>query len=150
MTTLENLHSLNNIIGEELQLYEKLRDFYVEKKKILIASKMDELYAIDDEILRLSDEIKSSTNHRRILCKDFDKENICLSDLENEAKVFDAGLADEFKQKKETTKNLLDEIKKQEKSSLELIKHSINIVNKTTANPTLCHGTTFIKTTRPL
>lgn len=131
MTTLENLNNLNNLISYELGLYEKLRDFYAEKKKILIASKVDELCAIDDEILKLTDEIKSALNHRRTFCKGLGRENICLSDLEVEAKTLDKALADEFREKKQQTKTLIEEIKKQEKSSLELIRHGINIVNKT-------------------
>ena len=131
MITTENLKSFDNLIENEIALYGRLKELYIQKKQTLISNNMQELLAVDDAILNLLDEIKSMANHRQKFCKSIGKNNVCLSEIIKMAEDLDATLVDGFKVKQSRIKDLQEEIDRQESSSKELIKHGMIMVTKT-------------------
>lgn len=128
---LGNLTTIKNLIDEELELYSILNNQFEEKRKILITNSVDDLLAIDEKILNTVDSIKSSVNYRQTLSHKFGIEASNLTQMIALAQSVDEKLAHEFKITQEEINNLINEIAHKERIIKELIKHGMNIVNKT-------------------
>lgn len=128
---LGNLKTIKNLIDEELELYSVLNNQFEEKRKILVSNSVDELLVIDEKILNTVDSIKSSVNHRQILSNKFGIQATNLTQMISLVQSVDKELANEFKSTQIKINNLINEIAHKERIIKELLRHGMNIVNKT-------------------
>ena len=128
---LGNLKTIKNLIDEELELYSVLNNQFEEKRKILVSNSVDELLVIDEKILNTVDSIKSSVNHRLILSNKFGLQATNLTQMISLVQSVDKELANEFKSTQIKINNLINEIAHKERIIKELLRHGMNIVNKT-------------------
>ena len=122
---LGNLKTIKNLIDEELELYSVLNNQFEEKRKILISNSVDALLSIDEKILNTVDSIKSSVNYRQTIARKFGIDATNLTQLIALSQNYDS----EFSQEK--INGLINEIAHKERIIKELIRHGMNIVNKT-------------------
>lgn len=128
---LGNLKIIKNLIDGELELYSNLNNQFEEKRKILVSNSVDELLSIDEKILNTVDSIKSSVNHRQKLASKFGIYATNLSQLIVLSQEIDEEVANEFKISQEKINELISQIAHKERIIKELIRHGMNIVNKT-------------------
>jgi len=128
---LRNLEELKNLIDEEIQLYRVLDTQFEEKRKILISNNADELLKIDEKILNTVDEIKSAVYHRQTVSKLVAGKDLSLSEMISAAKESAPELAGEFEIAKDQIAKLSEEIARKERIIKELLRHGMNLVNKT-------------------
>jgi len=128
---LGNLKIIKNLIDGELELYSTLNNQFEEKRKILVSNSVDELLSIDEKILNTVDSIKSSVNHRQKLASKFGIYATNLSQLIVLSQEIDEEVANEFKISQEKINELISQIAHKERIIKELIRHGMNIVNKT-------------------
>ncbi len=128
---LGNLKTIKNLIDEELELYSVLNNQFEEKRKILISNSVDALLSIDEKILNTVDSIKSSVNYRQTIARKFGIDATNLTQLIALSQNYDSELAKEFKFSQEKINGLINEIAHKERIIKELIRHGMNIVNKT-------------------
>lgn len=128
---MRNLEELKNLIDEEIQLYRVLDTQFEEKRKILISNNADELLKIDEKILNTVDEIKSAVYHRQTVSKLVAGKDLSLSEMISAAKESAPELAGEFEIAKDQIAKLSEEIARKERIIKELLRHGMNLVNKT-------------------
>lgn len=125
---LEKLVEIKISIEEELKLYEELSVLFEEKRKVLIANKVDSLLAVDDKILNVVDALKASVNHRFMLSNN---KNIGISKFITYAQNVNIELADEMKNLQVKINTLIEKIAQQERVIKELLRHGLILVTKT-------------------
>ncbi len=128
---LGNLKTIKSLIDEELELYSILNEQFEEKRKILISNSVDNLLSIDEKILNTVDSIKSSVNHRQMISNKFGIQATNLTQMIELSQGLDNNLASEFKISQEKINELINQIAHKERIIKELIRHGMNIVNKT-------------------
>ena len=128
---IEKLKILKSLINEELELYTELDTFFEEKRKILISNSTEELLAIDDKILNTVASIKSAVNHRQQITFKCGYRSLNMSQIIELAKNIDADITEDFKITQKEINELINEIAKKERIIKELIRHGMNMVNKT-------------------
>ena len=145
----ELLEKLSNIIDEELSLYEELRDLYIEKKKVLIAAKPEELAPIDEKIMVVYGNIMSLDKKRTKVSEKLEIDEVNMTNL---IALVD-GVSDDLKNKFEEQKVKINEVSNElmllNQRNVELIKHGLiisdrmlnTIVNAFTPQTSLYDGT---------
>lgn len=128
---LGNLKVVKNLIEEELELYSDLNGLFEEKRKILVSNSVDALLEVDEKILNVVGAIQSSVNHRQLVVSKFGFKVENLTQMINFAKEYDNELAQEFKLTQEKINYLISEIAHKERIIKELLRHGMNMVNKT-------------------
>ena len=128
---LGKLRGLKKLIDEEVQLYSKLKSLFQEKRKILISNKVDDLLIVDEKILNIVDSIKSSVNLRERISEQPENKQLTLSQIIAEAEKYDKDLAHEFSLAQQEVHTLIKEISHEEMVIKELLRHGMNLVNKT-------------------
>lgn len=128
---MKNFEELKNSIFEEIELYKSLDTLFEEKRKILISNNADNLLKIDEKILNLVDEIKSVVCHRQTLAKLIAGKDLNMSEMIETAKEHAPELVCEFEHAQKQIKELSEEIARKERIIKELLRHGMNLVNKT-------------------
>ena len=127
----EKLKLLKALIDEEVELYTTLSSYFEEKRKILISNSTDALLEIDDRILNTVASIKSAVNHRQNVTAKCGYSSLNMSQMIELAKNIDLNITEEFQASQFKIQNLIEEIAKKERIIKELIKHGMNMVNRT-------------------
>lgn len=128
---MKNFEELKNSIFEEIELYKTLDALFEEKRKILISNNADNLLKIDEKILNIVDEIKSVVCHRQTLSKNIAGKDLNMSEMIEEVEKSAPELVGDFKNAKEQIIELSEEIARKERIIKELLRHGMNLVNKT-------------------
>ena len=128
---LGKLKELKKLIDEEVQLYSELKDLFHEKRKILVANDVEALLSVDEKILNVVDSIKSSVSLRERISGDSATSGLTLTQMISEAQKYDENLADEFSAAQVKVHSLIKDIAHEEMVVKELLRHGMNLVNKT-------------------
>ena len=128
---IEKLKILKSLINEELELYVELDNYFEDKRKILISNSTEELLAIDDKILNTVASIKSAVNHRQHVTLKCGYRTLNMTQIIELSKNIDITIAEEFKTIQKEINELIKEIAKKERIIKELIRHGMNMVNRT-------------------
>ncbi len=128
---MKNLEELKKSIYEEIQLYKTLDELFEEKRKVIISNKAEDLLKVDEKILNVVDSIKSAVNHRQTLSKILADKNLSISEMIELAKTSAPTLVGEFEAAQNQIIELSNEIARKERIIKELLRHGMNLVNKT-------------------
>ena len=127
---IEILENLSEILDTEIKSYEELRDLYIEKKKVLIAAKPEELAPIDEKIMTIYGNILNLDKKRT---KISDKLGLDEVNMTNLIALVD-GVSDELKEKFQTQKVKINEVSNElmllNQRNVELIKHGLIISDR--------------------
>jgi len=121
---------LTEILDEEIKLYEQLRDLYLDKKKILIAAKPEDLGKIDEEIMVVYGNILNLDKKRTKLTEGLGIEEANMSKLIAYAEELDSELKEKLKKQKVKINEVSNELMLLNQRNVELIKHGLIITDR--------------------
>lgn len=127
----EALLQFKGIIDEEIQAYEALGDLYEMKQSILVQGKSDALWDIDAQIIDKANNIRNLNKKRRAAAKYLGNEDYTLSEIIENAKKANDGLAESLVSQREKLQILSKTLSLQEKTNMTLVKHGLTMVGKT-------------------
>lgn len=126
----EVLKNLSELIDEEIAGYEELRDLYIDKKKVLIAAKPEELAPIDEKIMEVYGKIMNLDKQRTKMSENLGIEEANMSNL---ITLVD-GVSDELKEKFQNQKVKINEVSNElmllNQRNVELIRHGLIISDR--------------------
>lgn len=125
------LLNFSEIIDEEIHAYEELGELYKVKQSILVNRQCDALWDIDAKIVQRAESIKELGEKRREVARYLGNEDITLSEVIEKAKAVNESLANNFQSQKNKIGVLSKTISLQETTNMALIKHGLNMVEKT-------------------
>ena len=126
----EVLKNLSELIDEEIAGYEELRDLYIDKKKVLIAAKPEDLAPIDEKIMTVYGKIMNLDKKRTKISENLGLEEVNMTNLI--ALVED--VSDELKEKFQNQKVKINEVSNElmllNQRNVELIRHGLIISDR--------------------
>jgi len=126
----EVLTQIAELIDEELVNYEALRDLYIDKKKVLIAAKPEELAPIDEKIMTVYGTIMNLDKKRTKIAESLNLEEVNMTNL---IALVD-GVSDELKEKFQEQKVKINEVSNElmllNQRNVELIRHGLIISDR--------------------
>lgn len=128
---MEKLNEIKNLINDEIALYTELSSLFEKKRKVLIANDVENLLAVDEEILIKVEEIKASVNYRQTITAHIGRSDMSLSEMIDVANKFDKNLSEELSKAQKQINSLIEKLAGQERVIKELLRHGMTMVSKT-------------------
>lgn len=125
------LIKFKEIVDEEIRAYESMDELYKIKQSILVQGKSDALWDIDAQIISNAEKIKEINRKRKDVAGYLGNENLTMSEVIEQAKVANDGLADKLEAQKNKLRILSKSLTLQENTNMTLLKHGITMVGKT-------------------
>lgn len=125
------LMKFQEVVDEEIQVYESLGELYDIKQSLLVQGKSDSLWDVDAQILKKAGNIKELNQKRREIAGYLGNEDITMSEIIEKAKEANSTLAEKLTSQKTKLNLLAESLSLQEKTNMTLIKHGLSMVGKT-------------------
>lgn len=127
----DTLLKFKEVIDEEIEAYESLKELYKIKQSFLIQGKNDSLWDVDAQIIEKAKDIKDLNQKRKNVAKYLGNEELTMTEAIEKAKDFDNSLAKNLESQKIKLKLLSKTLDIQEKTNMTLIQHGLIMVRKT-------------------
>lgn len=125
----DRVTELEKILNSELEVFSKLESFLVDKKTYLIKGDIEKIKQIDTEIEKQGFEIKKTGNKRNEVISGISGNKTSLMEIIK--KVEDKNQASRLLILKEKLNKAAENIEKQNNINDQLIKHSLNLIDRT-------------------
>ncbi len=125
------LDNVEEIIDKEIQAYNLLEKYILEKTNILTQNKVAFLENLDVEIIQQTTKVANLAKARQQQCVYIERIDLTLSELIKKAFAFDETQAGRLIEKKDKLDLIIDNIQRQNKTHTKLIQNSLLIMNKT-------------------
>ncbi|MCK7521074.1 MAG: flagellar protein FlgN [Ignavibacteriales bacterium] len=119
---------LEKILDQEIQAYSALEKYIIDKKDSLISGNIDQLRSIDTEIEHLNSKMLELESKRKLVNSSIGNENLTLKEIIEKIEKEDKTKAERFSNIRDNMKNLSENIQKQNNINLQLIEHSLKML----------------------
>jgi len=113
---------LEKILNQEIEAYSKLEEYIIGKKQHLIKGDMEKIIVVDKELEKYNQVVEKLEEKRKQIYPDNSTLKDIIERIENKEQ------ANKISKLRDKIKNLLSNIQKQNIINIELLKHSLKII----------------------
>jgi len=125
---IKEINALEEVLNKEIEAYSNLEKYLSDKKTVIVQRDVEKLKHIDMEIQSWSDKIQTLDVKLKRISSDFEGENLTLNQIIE--RIEKENKRTELPVLKNKLNNIVDKTRRQNKINLELLEHTIKIIDK--------------------